>query len=123
MKAPPDLGEPLPLKRRPRVSDNKAVSDSWSRGSDEHSERAGLELRGILNALPLPVIALDSECRVTLWTPAAEHSFGGSAEEGIGQPTPLVPEDKWPAYARAIDLVFEHGKAWRNVEVLRTAKD
>jgi PAS domain S-box-containing protein len=43
-------------------------------------------------ASPVPIIALDTAGKVTLWNPAAEQVFGWTEEEVRGRPNPVVPE-------------------------------
>ena len=42
-------------------------------------------------ASPVPIIAADTESRVTMWNPAAEALFGWSEEEVVGKPNPILP--------------------------------
>jgi PAS domain S-box-containing protein len=41
-------------------------------------------------ASPMPIIAVDTERRVTMWNPAAQAVFGWSEEEVIGKPNPVT---------------------------------
>jgi two-component system, cell cycle sensor histidine kinase and response regulator CckA len=43
-------------------------------------------------ASPIPIIAVDTQRRVTLWNPAAEAEFGWSEEEVLGKPNPVKLE-------------------------------
>lgn len=47
----------------------------------------------VLDHLPGAVIGVDLDGRVTTWNRAAERMFGWSAEELLGQPLPIVPDD------------------------------
>ncbi|HMK37831.1 MAG TPA: PAS domain S-box protein, partial [Bacteroidota bacterium] len=51
-------------------------------------------LKSLVDALPVAVIALDTDNLVRVWSPAAEKMFGWSAQETIGKPYPLVPAGK-----------------------------
>ena len=51
-------------------------------------------LRTIIDASVLAIVALDRDGRVTLWNNAATRLFGWSAEEALGGPLPMVPEDR-----------------------------
>ncbi len=50
-------------------------------------------LRAIIEASPLPVIAMDIRENVTEWNLAAERLFGWTKNEVVGQPFPLAPPD------------------------------
>ena len=77
----------------------------------------------MVDASPLPIVVFDREGRVVLWSPAAERTFGWTSAEVLGRPNPLVPEEEWEAFRRALEPVFEQGKGWQGVEVSRRAKD
>jgi PAS domain S-box-containing protein len=51
-------------------------------------------LAAVIEASPLPIVAYDPDGRVTLWSPAAERTFGWSAEEVLGLGLPFVPADR-----------------------------
>ncbi len=57
------------------------------------------ELEGIFQASPSPIIALDTEGKVLLWSRATERLFGWKASEVIGRKVPIVPEEKQPELA------------------------
>jgi PAS domain S-box-containing protein len=63
--------------------------------------RAQLELRDTANRLqllvdasPLPIIVIDEDSRVRMWSPAAERVFGWTADETLGEIIPIVPKDQ-----------------------------
>ncbi len=60
--------------------------------AEEELQRANQALRALIQASPLPTIALDAQGRVTLWNPAAERTFGWGEREVLGRPLPAVPE-------------------------------
>ena len=51
-------------------------------------------LKALVEASPLAIVAIDRQSRVTLWSPAAERTFGWKEEEVLGRPMPIVPDDK-----------------------------
>jgi len=72
-------------------------------------------------ASPVPIIALDTQNRVTIWNPAAERVFGWSEAEVLGRPDPIVPEN-----ADDATVLFESlrlGETLTGVEVLRRKRD
>src|SRR5690606_10368942 len=54
--------------------------------------QANQSLNTLIQASPLPIVAIDHEHGVTRWNPAAERMFGWSADEVLGRPLPTVPE-------------------------------
>jgi PAS domain S-box-containing protein len=60
----------------------------------EESLRSTNELlQAIINAAPLAIDMVDTNANIRLWSPAAEHLFGWKADEVIGIPLPIVPEE------------------------------
>jgi two-component system, cell cycle sensor histidine kinase and response regulator CckA len=99
------------------------MSESAHGSFGETTSASELALQAVFDASPLPIVAFDRDGRVILWSQAAERTFGWRAEEVLGQPNPLVPAEEWESFSHALGLVFERGKAWRNVEVPRRARD
>ena len=48
-------------------------------------------LEALVAATPAAIVVLDTEARVTLWSPGAVRLFGWTAEEVVGRRTPLRP--------------------------------
>lgn len=51
-------------------------------------------LQGLIKALPLAVVGIDTNALVTAWNPAAERFFGWKESEVVGEILPIVPSDK-----------------------------
>ncbi|MFH1742050.1 MAG: PAS domain S-box protein, partial [bacterium] len=79
-------------------------------------------LQAIVDASPLAIIALDPDAKVRMWSPAAEHIFGWSEEEVIGQLNPLVPKDKQKEFISVFEKVLA-GEKYTGHEVSRRRKD
>jgi len=79
-------------------------------------------LRALEEAVPVSIVALDQDGRVTIWNRAAERLFGWRPSEVIGRPNPLIPEDRQTEYvdmrARA-----RRGEALVRIETCRQRKD
>jgi PAS domain S-box-containing protein len=82
----------------------------------------GHALRGIIDASPLAVIALDAEGRVTLWNPAAERIFGWSDGEVLGRFNPIVPEEEKETFLASFRRIFE-GEVLSDLEERRRRRD
>ncbi|HEX2225343.1 MAG TPA: PAS domain S-box protein, partial [Thermoanaerobaculia bacterium] len=66
---------------------------------EEELHRLNETLEALIAAAPLAIVAVDAEDRVTLWSPAAERTFGWEGKEVLGEPLPIVPEDRWKEHA------------------------
>jgi two-component system cell cycle sensor histidine kinase/response regulator CckA len=73
-------------------------------------------------ASPVPIIAVDTENRVTTWNPAAEALFGWSEKEVMGQPLSIIPIDEADAAAAMHQRVLQ-GEVLTGVEVRRRKRD
>jgi PAS domain S-box-containing protein len=52
-------------------------------------------LETLFRSAPLGIVVMDLEAQVMQWSPAAETLFGWRAQEVIGKPLPIVPEEYW----------------------------
>lgn len=51
-------------------------------------------LQGLIKAVPLAVVGVDSNALVTVWNSAAERVFGWKESEVVGELLPIVPSDE-----------------------------
>ncbi len=58
------------------------------------------QLRAIVAAVPVAVVALDLTGKVSFWSPGAERLFGWTAEEIVGLELQIIPPDLQEEYAR-----------------------
>jgi PAS domain S-box-containing protein len=77
-------------------------------------------LEAVIEAVPVPVIALDEDGAVDLWNRAAERTFGWSAEEVIGDPLPILPDDV--GFDSTLDPMLA-GEVVRGERVVRETAD
>jgi PAS domain S-box-containing protein len=99
------------------------VRDVTERRQAEEALRAsGQTFRSVIEASPLAIVAVDQEARVTLRNPAAERIFGWPAEEVLGRPYPLVPDEKLLEFESLVCAVFT-GHKISNVNTRRLRKD
>ncbi len=87
---------------------------------DAATDHLAGQLRAVVEAIPLPLLTIDSAGTVTGWNPAAEQVFGWTAAEAIGRFGPHVPPDDITA-ARALRAM--HGKRLVGVEAERIRRD
>jgi PAS domain S-box-containing protein len=78
----------------------------------------------IVNASPLPIVALDMEAKVTLWNNAAEKLFGWSAEESLGRFYHSILEDEREKadFHKGFDAA-KAGQSIKDRETIRRRRD
>ncbi len=79
-------------------------------------------LSGMIEAMPLPAIAIDRQKKVIGWNPAAQTMFGWSAEELMGTTLPTVPPQAQEHYENLLREQWS-GHRTSGVEVVRQRKD
>jgi PAS domain S-box-containing protein len=79
-------------------------------------------LEAAITASPQAVIMVDPEERVTMWNSAAEDLFGWTREEVMGEPVPIVPEDKRAEFRTLVEQLDE-GTPASGFESVRRTKD
>jgi PAS domain S-box-containing protein len=62
-------------------------------------------LRRLLDANPAPLVVIDHESHVLLWSRAAEELFGWPEREVLGLPVPMITTDKLAEWHRIRDMV------------------
>jgi PAS domain S-box-containing protein len=62
--------------------------------AEESLQEINHTLQALITGSPLAIITLDADGSVRLWNPAAEHIFGWTAEEVVGSPVPIIPQDR-----------------------------
>jgi len=78
-------------------------------------------LKAVIQASPLPICTLDRERIVKTWNPAAERTFGWSAQEVIGRKYPAIPEEKMDEADALFSRALESGLT--EAEAIRQRKD
>jgi PAS domain S-box-containing protein len=78
--------------------------------------------RAMISCSPLALYAVDMQGRVLTWNESARRIFGWSAEEVVGRPLPIVPEDKQHEFA-ALRRRVRDGESFTGVELVRQRKD
>jgi PAS domain S-box-containing protein len=63
---------------------------------EERFKETSETLKAILDSSPLPIVVVDRNRRVLFWSRAAEQVFGYSADEVMGERSPIVPVDRAP---------------------------
>ena len=76
----------------------------------------------LIKASPLAIVALDLDCTVRLWNPAAERTFGWSQGELLGRPYPLVPQGQREGFEGLLAETIS-GRSAQGVEAVRHRKD
>jgi PAS domain S-box-containing protein len=99
-----------------------AVDITDRRRMERELREARDTLSALIEASPVPTVAFDRDGHVTLWNPAAEATFGWTAEEAVGRFNPLAPGEERASFVEILEANRE-GKISRNVEVRRRRKD
>jgi PAS domain S-box-containing protein len=79
-------------------------------------------LQAVIQASPLAITTLDSNSKVRSWNYAAEQIFGWCAQEVIGHPLQIVPEDKSEESLIIRENVLK-GEGITSLETIRQRKD
>ncbi|HEY9729172.1 MAG TPA: PAS domain S-box protein, partial [Chroococcales cyanobacterium] len=79
-------------------------------------------LSTLITASPLPIVVIEPDMTVHLWNPAAEQLFGWSEAEVLGQPIPIVPEEKQDE-CRQVRKAVAKGEVFAGVETYRCKRD
>jgi len=80
------------------------------------------QLRTLIQASPLAIVALDPKGIVQAWNPAAERIFGWSADEVMSRPVPYIPPEKQREY-QTVFREEQDGKYLVGFETQRMRKD
>ena len=80
------------------------------------------KLQAVIEASPLPIMALTPDGIVTLWNLSAERVFGWTPDEVIGKFNPMVPEEKRDEFRALRERVLKDG-GFSGVEITRRKKD
>ncbi|MFI1963308.1 SpoIIE family protein phosphatase [Streptomyces pathocidini] len=106
-----------PRRAGPQGAGGRAVGGSAAGGrSGQGAEGLAPEPSapgGLLDVLNVAAVVLDSEGRITLWSPSAEQLFGYSAQEALGRPAArlLVQPEHVPLVLELFDQVLA-GATW-----------
>jgi PAS domain S-box-containing protein len=79
-------------------------------------------LQALVDASPLAIFGLDTDALVTSWSASAERIFGWSADEVVGRPIPIVPEEDL-GQARELRRRVLTGETLIGLEVRRVRRD
>jgi len=104
------------------------MATSLERREDE-AQRSAHQIRetrntlaAVIDASPVAIVCSDLERNVILWNQAAFKMFGYSADEAVGRPTRLVPDDGMAESAALFQCAL-NGETLRDVLVKRKRKD
>ncbi|MEI8078864.1 MAG: PAS domain S-box protein, partial [bacterium] len=63
-------------------------------------------LRALINSSPLAIVTLNLDGHVQTWNHAAEQMFGWTAEDVVGKPLPIIPQEDAATVRQAWDEVL-----------------
>lgn len=90
--------------------------------SEAEARRSSRRLEMLVEAVPLPFVELDLDDRVRRWNPAAERTFGWTADEVVGRTLPTVAPDDVDQHRDLWALVLA-GETVSGAEVTRRHRD
>jgi PAS domain S-box-containing protein len=100
-----------------------AGEDVYEReAAQKHLREIAEGFAAVIEASPLPIVAIDREGRIELWSPAAERMFGWTQEEALRGMSPIVPEHERENSRRLRERAVA-GERLTGVEVRRVRKD
>jgi PAS domain S-box-containing protein len=107
-----------------RGEDRRAgeTRDALSRKRKEELREAALMFESVIRESPLAIDVFDHEDKIIIWNPAAERLLGWSAEEVLGRPLPMIPDET----RREIEIVHAatlEGDGFTGVETRLRRKD
>ncbi|NJR22625.1 MAG: PAS domain S-box protein [Richelia sp. CSU_2_1] len=79
-------------------------------------------LRTLIQASPLPIVVIELDRTVKLWSAAAEQLFGWSEAELLGQLLPIVPEEKQEE-CRQLREAVTNGEVFFGLETYRRRRN
>jgi PAS domain S-box-containing protein len=79
-------------------------------------------LRRLLDANPAPLVVIDHESHVLLWSRAAEDLFGWPEREVLGLPVPTITTDKLAEWRRIRDVAVA-GNSVHGLETTQRSRD
>jgi PAS domain S-box-containing protein len=101
---------------------NVVVDVTEQRRSRAVSGESVETLQLLIEASPVPIVVIDPDPPIVrFWNPAAQRLFGWTADEVVGKPIPIVPEEKRVESASHRTLVAR-GDSFPNLETYRLTK-
>lgn len=83
--------------------------------------RSNRRLEATIDAAPNAIVVVDRDGRVTHWNASAERIFGWTADEVLGEPNPIIPDDKQDEFRTWVDQILDG--AWiAGEETVRQSK-
>jgi PAS domain S-box-containing protein len=97
--------------------------DVTERKQAEEALREAMDhLRALIQASPLAIYSLTADARIRTWNAAAERIFGWQTDEVIGEPLPIVPEDREREQRDLRDRLMR-GETVSGIEIIGRCRD
>jgi len=85
-------------------------------------ERSEAFQRAMIACSPVALYSIDPQGNVLTWNASAERIFGWKADEVVGRPLPIVPDDKQAEFSRLHGCLMA-GQNFSNLQLVRLRKD
>ncbi|MFZ2042181.1 MAG: PAS domain S-box protein [Desulfobacterales bacterium] len=89
---------------------------------EEALERSEAFQRAMIACSPVALYSIDPQGNVLTWNASAERVFGWKADEVVGRPLPIVPDDKQAEFSRFRGCL-KAGQNFSNLQLVRRRKD
>lgn len=107
-------GNPVAIVTSHEITERKQVEQELRQTSEM--------LRAVVNACPLPILMIDADGRLSMWSRGAERLFGWKAEEVLGHGFPAVPPEGLEDYRQMRDRALR-GEIIEGMESVRQRRD
>jgi two-component system, cell cycle sensor histidine kinase and response regulator CckA len=112
-----------PIQVRGRKLLYSIINDVTERKRIEEAlERSEAFQRAMIACSPVALYSIDPQGNVLTWNTSAERIFGWKADEVVGRPLPIVPDDKQAEFNQ-LRRGLMAGQTFSNLELVRRKKD
>ena len=115
-------GPPGPLGMTVRDETDAIASAAALTSAAAEAMETSQTLGALIDASPIPIVVYDLEGQVTLWSRAAERTFGWPATDVLGGPPPTVIPERAPEYLEQLRRTAD-GHGLERFETVRTTRD
>jgi PAS domain S-box-containing protein len=90
--------------------------------AEQQLQETNQALQAVIEASPVPIVAMDRSGNILHWNLAAETTFGWKKEEILGKHYPLTPPEKQYEFESLLSVILRGG-TFSGIEARRNRKD